>query len=80
MQLAGPLGPVARLHLCEEYRALAATAIRLRHRHARKLAVTAPEALGDGQLAETVLRLKGWILEQPPLPVDPDSYQARHGK
>ncbi len=79
MELAQPVGPVARYHLREEYRALAATAIRLRHKHARKLAETEPERLDDGVLAETVLRLKAWIAEQPPLPIDPDSYRARHG-
>lgn len=79
MELARPLGPVARLTLRAEYRDLAATAIRLRHKHAAKLARTRPEDLDDGTLAEVVLRLTGWIAEQPPLPVDPDSYLARHG-
>ncbi len=79
MDLAQPIGPVARLNLREEYRELAATAIRLRHKHAVKLARTQPEDLDDGTLAEAVLRLTAWIAEQPPLPVDPDSYLARHG-
>lgn len=77
MDLAHEIGPVDRYYLTEEYRELAAQAIRLRHKHAAKLAETRPEELSDGQLAGTVLRLKAWIAEQPPLPVDPDSYLAR---
>lgn len=77
MDLAQRIGPVARFHLAEEYLDLAATAIRMRHKNARKLAATRPDDLSDGQLAETVLRLKAWIAEQPPLPVDPDSRRAR---
>lgn len=79
MELAARLGPLARLDLCEQYRDLAATAIRMRHKHAAKLARTVPESLDDGALAETVLRLTGWIAEQPPLDIDPDSHLARHG-
>lgn len=79
MELAQRIGPVARFHLAEEYRELAARAICLRHRNAVKLAAMEPESLSGGALAETVLRLKAWIAEQSPLPVDPDSHQARHG-
>lgn len=79
MELAQQIGAIARFHLNEEYRELAATAIRMRHKHALRLAETQPESLDDGVLAETVLRLKAWIAEQPPLPIDPDSYLARHG-
>jgi hypothetical protein len=80
MELAAPLSALDRFYLREEYRELAAQAIRQRHRHARKLVETEPESLSDGALAETVLRLKGWLADQPPLPVDPDSHQARHGE
>lgn len=58
------LSPVARLDLCEEYRSLTATAIRLRHRNAQRLMEMAPEALEPDVLAETVRRLKAWILER----------------
>lgn len=77
MELAQRIGPVARIDLCEEYRNLAATAIRHRHRHASKLAEMQPEDLSDGQLAETVRRLKAWLADRPALPVAPDSYLAR---
>lgn len=69
--------PIERFWLCQEYRALASTAVRMRHKHAVKLAATRPEELTGEVLAATVLRLKGWIAEQPELPVDPDSVLAR---
>ena len=77
MELVGLIGPVDRLWLLEEYRELAAQAIRHRHRHACKLVEMQPEKLSGGTLAETVLRLKAWIAEQPELPVDPNSWLAR---
>jgi hypothetical protein len=79
MELARRIGAVERFHLSERFLELASTAIRLRHRHAGRLATTRPDDLTDGHLAETVLRLEAWIAEQPPLPVHPDSYRARHG-
>lgn len=79
MQLAQPISPIVRLDMHEEYRELAALAIRHRHKSGWKLAHTRPESLADEQLAETILRLKGWLAEQPELPVHPDSWAARKG-
>ncbi len=79
MELARRISKLDRFHLSAEYITLAARAICLRHKHADKLAKTQPEDLTDGQLAETVLKLKAWVAEQPvPVP-HPDSYRARHG-
>lgn len=79
MELARRIGPVDRYWLCQEYRELAATAIRMRHPSAAWLARHEPEALRDGVLAEAVLKLKAWVADRPPLPIDPDSHTARHG-
>ena len=80
MELAGPLDRFARFELSEQYRALASTALRMRHKHSAKLATTQPEDLDDGQLAETVLRLKAWIADQEELPIHPDSELARRAR
>jgi hypothetical protein len=79
MELAQRIGPVARFYLNEEYIALAARAVYLRHPQGKKLVATRAEDLTDSQIAETVLKLKAWIAEQPvPVP-HPDSHRARHG-
>jgi hypothetical protein len=80
MELAHRVSAVDRLEWRERYREAAARAIRHRHRHADKLAITRPEELSDEQLVETVMRLEGWLLERPPLPIEPDSWLAGHGE
>lgn len=77
MELAHRVSAVDRLEWRERYREVAAQAIRHRHKHADKLAVTRPEDLADEQLLETVMRLDAWLLEQSPLPIDPDSWIAK---
>lgn len=77
MELLHRVSAVDRLLWQERYIEAAAQAICHRHRHAAKLARTAPEELSDGQLVDTVMRLEAWLMEQLALPVDPDSWIAR---
>lgn len=58
------LTPCQRLDMMEEFQDLAGMAMRLRHKHAKKLAETRPETLDNRTLATAILRLKGWIAER----------------
>jgi hypothetical protein len=73
------LSAVERLEWSERFRSLAATAIRLRHRHADWLARAQPTDMDDGALVDIVQQVEAWIAEQPPLPIHPDSHAARQG-
>ena len=54
-----------RFDLDEEYRVVAARAIRLRHPHAKRLVTLRPEDMPDDEnLIEVVLRLTRWCDEQ----------------
>jgi len=77
VELAARVSAVDRLAWRERYLEAASQAIQHRHKHAVKLAVTRPEVLTDEQLIETVMRLDAWLLEQPELPIHPDSWTAK---
>jgi hypothetical protein len=73
--------PLERVHAEEMFAQLAADAIQRRHPQAVWLAEKGrgrPIPLKDDALEAACERLAIWLAEQPDLPVDPDSWLARH--
>lgn len=64
MQGSLHLSAIQRYDLEESFTELAATAIRMRHPQAVKLARTRRASLSNEQMAVAVLKLTAWIAEQ----------------
>lgn len=79
---AGAVKRLERVRMEEMFLQVAADAIQRRHPQASWIAAHSrglPIPLSDAALEAAVERLGVWLAEQPPLPIDPDSYLARHG-